>query len=240
MDLTDPFELDERHRAAVAAAMLSNPMRLSVVCAARSHLALLALAQGICRPAVVTGLVTTQAEALERVQRQPAGLLICTDQLEQGSGVALVAEARRAVADLRVLMILSERLPDPRGALRAGSHAILVESELGETSSPLCLALEAAAAGLTYTSPRVERLLAELQADATEDGMAQLTRREEEVLTLIISGCTDREIAAHLSLSPQTVRGYAKDIRRKFGARSRVELLGRALRKALGRRERLR
>ena len=220
--------------------MFSSGMRLTVVCAAHSHLALLALAQGVCRPAVVTGLVTTQAEALERLGRQPPGLLICTDRLEQGSGFALVAEALRAISDLGVLMILSERLPDPRRALRAGSHAILVESELGGTSSPLCRAIEAAASGLCYKSPQVERLLAEPEPEAMEAAMDRLTRREEEVLTLIISACTDREIAERLSLSPQTVRGYGKDIRRKFGARSRVELLGKALRRALGRRQRLR
>jgi DNA-binding CsgD family transcriptional regulator len=70
--------------------------------------------------------------------------------------------------------------------------------------------------------------------------MARLTPREEQLLTLIISGCSDREIALCLCLSPRRVRGYGKDIRRQFGARSPVELLGKALRNALGRRQRLR
>ena len=240
MDLTDQLDHEGRDRSQVGDGMRFAGMQMSCVAAARSRLALLAMAQGVCQATPVAGLVTTEAEALRRIAQHQAGLLICTDQLEQGSGSSLVAHALGQVPDLRVLMILCERLPDVRRAVEAGSHAVLLESDFGREGSPFHQALLAAASGQRYLSPAVELLLAQPQTDATEEGLARLTRREEEVLTLIISGFTDREIAEHLCLSPLTVRGYGKDIRRKFGARSRVELLGKALRRALGRRQHLR
>ena len=240
MDLTDQLTVEAATQRRIASSLRSRRFALSLVGAARSRLALLALAHAVQRPDLVKGLVTTPSEALQCLAQHRAGLLICTDQLEQGNGFALVADALRQCPELRVLVILSEHLPNGRRAVQAGCHAVLLESELGTQGQPLTRAFLAAASGLPYRSPAVERLLAE-PADATDEGsMARLTPREEEVLTLIISGCTDREIAQRLSLSPQTVRGYGKDIRRKFGARSRVELLGKALRKAMGRRQRLR
>lgn len=51
-----------------------------------------------------------------------------------------------------------------------------------------------------------------------------LTWREVEVLKLIHSGLQDKEIAAQLELSVQTVPSYKKNIREKTGCRSKIEL----------------
>ena len=224
----------------VASWLLSSGMRLRFVCAARSRLALLAFVQTFRRPQLLVGIVTTEAEALQRIGAHQAGMLICTDQLEEGDPFALVASARSLVPDLRVTMILCQSPPDVSRALAVGVDALVLDQELGGEDQPLNRALVAASSGRRYMSAGVEQALKLRPKEASEEPMARLTPREEEVLTLIISGCTDREIAERLSLSPQTVRGYSKDIRRKFGARSRVELLGKALRKAMGRRQRLR
>jgi DNA-binding NarL/FixJ family response regulator len=240
VDLTEQLVLEARNNRRLEAELDASGPSSGVVGAARSHLGLLALAQALPSPSWLRGLVTTQSEALRCLADQQAGLLICSDQLEQGNGFALVAEALRQVPDLRVLMILSERPPNGRRAVQVGCTAVILEAELGTESQPLSQALQATASGVPYRSAAVERLLAAPANTADADSMARLTPREEEVLTLIISGCTDVEIAQRLCLSPQTVRGYGKDIRRKFGARSRVERLGKALRNAMGRRQRLR
>lgn len=239
MDFTDSLKEFEPNRRMVASWLLSSGIRQRFVCAAGSRLALLAIVQAFHRPGVVVGAVTGQADALVRIQRHQPGLLICTDQLEDGNGYALVAEARVLVPDLRVMIILTARQPDVARALALDVHGLILESDIGLPERHGARAMIAAATGRRYHSPAAEALLA-LPREESSEPQAQLTPREQEVLTLIISGCTDREIAERLSLSPQTVRGYSKDIRRKFGARSRVELLGKALRKAMGRRQRLR
>jgi DNA-binding CsgD family transcriptional regulator len=60
--------------------------------------------------------------------------------------------------------------------------------------------------------------------------LAGLTPRERDVATLVVDGMTDREIAAHLSLSRHTVGQYTGQIYRKLAVRSRGELIALLLR----------
>jgi DNA-binding CsgD family transcriptional regulator len=53
----------------------------------------------------------------------------------------------------------------------------------------------------------------------------QLTRRETEVLSLILDGCSAGEIAEMLALSEHTVQGYFKRLLLKTGARNRVSMV---------------
>ena len=50
-----------------------------------------------------------------------------------------------------------------------------------------------------------------------------LSAREREVLTLIASGATNREIAERLYLSPHTVKEHASSLYRKLGVKNRAE-----------------
>jgi DNA-binding CsgD family transcriptional regulator len=56
-----------------------------------------------------------------------------------------------------------------------------------------------------------------------------LTRREEEVLQLLISGKTHSEIAAHLFISRHTAREHMVRIYAKLDVHSRSQLITRAI-----------
>jgi DNA-binding CsgD family transcriptional regulator len=71
-------------------------------------------------------------------------------------------------------------------------------------------------------------------ASSCLDGLTVLTRREKDVLQLLLEGQRVSSIARRLHLSPQTVRNHLKAIFRKLGAHSQVELIE-ALRPAFGR-----
>jgi two-component system response regulator DesR len=60
-----------------------------------------------------------------------------------------------------------------------------------------------------------------------------LSEREREVLDLIASGATNREIAARLYLSPHTVKEYTSALYRKLEVRNRAEAVQRAQRLGL-------
>jgi two-component system response regulator DegU len=61
-----------------------------------------------------------------------------------------------------------------------------------------------------------------------ESSTRLLTGREMEVLELIGAGATNREIADHLTLSPNTVKDHASTLFRKVHARNRAEAVIRA------------
>ncbi|MDH3299998.1 MAG: helix-turn-helix transcriptional regulator [Acidimicrobiia bacterium] len=59
-------------------------------------------------------------------------------------------------------------------------------------------------------------------SDSLEDETTPLTEREVEVLRLVAEGCTNRDIADRLTLSPHTVARHVSNIRAKLGASSRA------------------
>jgi DNA-binding NarL/FixJ family response regulator len=61
----------------------------------------------------------------------------------------------------------------------------------------------------------------------------RLSEREREVLDLIASGATNREIAAALHISPWTVKEYTGGVYRKLNVRNRTEAVQRAQRLGL-------
>lgn len=68
----------------------------------------------------------------------------------------------------------------------------------------------------------------------------KLTRREEEVLDLLLQGCANKKIAQQLRISGFTVRDHVSSLLCKYGVGSRMELiveigrLGKNLRRLAG------
>lgn len=64
-----------------------------------------------------------------------------------------------------------------------------------------------------------------------------LSRRERQILQLIVDGCTSKNIAHRLDISPCTVDTYIRRMFAKLGVGSRAELVAYALRYGLFRQE---
>jgi DNA-binding NarL/FixJ family response regulator len=92
----------------------------------------------------------------------------------------------------------------------------------------LLQAIRAAAAGGQYLdSALTARVTARLvgRADKVGKPAATLTEREAEVLRLIASGYSNKEIAARLSLSVKTVEAHKANAMRKLGLRGRIDIV---------------
>ena len=64
--------------------------------------------------------------------------------------------------------------------------------------------------------------------DVTPD---MLPRRLRQTLALLLEGQTEKQVAARLQLSPATVHQYVTALYRRFGVRSRAELMAQAIRR---------
>jgi pimeloyl-ACP methyl ester carboxylesterase/DNA-binding CsgD family transcriptional regulator len=73
----------------------------------------------------------------------------------------------------------------------------------------------------------------EPQPPTASDGAGDLTKRETEVLTLIASGLSDREIADRLVLSPHTVHRHVANLRTKLGLPTRAAAVAAATKRGL-------
>jgi non-specific serine/threonine protein kinase len=66
----------------------------------------------------------------------------------------------------------------------------------------------------------------------TDQGL--LSRREREVVTMVASGMTNKEIAQRLFIAERTAEGHVERIRNKLGVRSRTEVATWAVAHGLG------
>ncbi len=167
--------------------------------------ALAALAHAIAETALLEGDPDTAAEQLTRAVELHRNLDMPFEraQIELRAGVALTAAGERELG--------VERLVDAyRTARKLGARPLAAEA-----------AREVARLGESVTA----RLGSRAEADADAGG---LTRREREVVRLLVVGRTNREIAQELFLSTRTVDMHVRNILRKLDCRSRVEAAGRA------------
>jgi DNA-binding NarL/FixJ family response regulator len=128
------------------------------------------------------------------------------------------------------------RTTDARAALRAGALAVL------HPVAPLSLAIAAQVAteqGLIVLDPALlEQLLRDSADSADTSHSAQhtaarkdaLSPRENEVLKLIADGQSNKQIAATLRISENTVKFHSNSLMKKLGVQSRTEAVVRAAR----------
>ena len=65
--------------------------------------------------------------------------------------------------------------------------------------------------------------------DARQSNNQFLTGRERDVLSGLLAGSSDKEIARNLSLSEVTIKHHLKSLRSKLGARERTHAVCRAI-----------
>jgi len=64
---------------------------------------------------------------------------------------------------------------------------------------------------------------------ASEPGQKPLTKREREVLSLISEGCSNKQGALRMNISPRTFESHRAEAMRKLGARNTADLVRKAL-----------
>jgi two-component system response regulator NreC len=120
-------------------------------------------------------------------------------------------------------------------ALDAGVKGYVLAQEDVDTTAE---AIRSVHGGSTFISPLMASRLARDYLTRLQSGQGavryrQLSAREQEVLPLLASGGTDRDIAETLRVSPYTVATYRKRIMKKLDLHSKIELLKYALQRGL-------
>jgi DNA-binding NarL/FixJ family response regulator len=116
-----------------------------------------------------------------------------------------------------------------KAALAEGAAGYLLKDT---TPDDLAQAITVALSGAgNVLSPRAVRNMFDgppAQTEATRDDSAGhvaagLTRRESDVLQLLATGCSNREISRHLFLSEKTVKAHLAAVFRKLGVSNRTQ-----------------
>jgi Response regulator containing a CheY-like receiver domain and an HTH DNA-binding domain len=175
--------------------------------------------------------VGSAEEALGAVERQAPDLMMVDLQLPGMDGLACVQAARQMRPQLRALVLSS--LIDPLSLTRVRESGVEGYVEKNASPEELADALTTVATGHTYYSAKFAEVLLREGAKAQAVGKI-LSRREQEVLTLVLGGKTSREISELIGLSARTIEFHRGNVMAKLGAGNLAELVASAKRRGLG------
>jgi two-component system response regulator DesR len=133
----------------------------------------------------------------------------------QESGPDICERLHRVRPGVRVLLISGAGQISPAAAAACGADGFVAKDVRGVD---ILHAIRTVAAGRSAFS----------QAETGSGSGPGLSGREREVLALISTGSTNREIAAALHLSPHTIKEYVSAVYRKLEVRNRAEAVQRA------------
>jgi len=165
------------------------------------------------------------AEGLAAFLRHKPDVVIMDLQLGGGSGVEATAQLCREHPGARVLMFSSfARDEDVYRAIRAGALGYLQKAAPREE---LLQAVRSVAQGKRFLPADMAQRLAERL------GRPEPSARELEVLRLIAQGRGNKEIAAALKVSDETVKSHVSNIMQKLHAQDRAHAVTEAIRMGL-------
>lgn len=169
------------------------------------------------------------AGVLAQVRQHRPDVLMLDLGLPGVDGLEIMAALAREDLPTRVLVVTARLdATSVKTSLALGASGYLPKRE---DADALLTAVRRIAAGEVYVSPEVAALFdADIPGTTSADG---LTRREQEVLSLVGSGQSSKEIARQLGISDLTVRKHRENLCRKLGARNAPELVACALRLGL-------
>ena len=153
-------------------------------------------------------------EAIEQYRIHRPDVTLMDLQMPEMNGVEAMIAICGEFPDARII-VLTTYAGDVQvlRALKAGARAYLLKSLVRKD---LVETIRLVHAGKKRMLPEVAADLAE---HATDDA---LSSREIEVLRMIAGGNANKEIAAQLSITEETVKGHVKNIFNKLGANDRT------------------
>ena len=153
-------------------------------------------------------------EAVQQFRALKPDVTLMDIQMPEMNGLDAITAIRGEFPEARII-VLTTYAGDVQAlrALKAGARAYLLKNTLHKE---LLETIRAVHAGRKAISPEVTMELAE---HATDE---HLTPAELRVLRLIAQGNANKEIAAQLSLTEETVKGQVRNILAKLGAKDRT------------------
>ncbi|SDC94232.1 DNA-binding response regulator, NarL/FixJ family, contains REC and HTH domains [Mycolicibacterium neoaurum] len=184
----------------------------------------------------VVGQAVGAERALVVVAELDPDIVLCDVRMQGSSGLDLCLALRERDPDRKIVMLsVYEDEQYLFQALRVGASGYLLKSI---SSDELVRQLELAHRGQTAIDPgmaaRAADTAARLQRDEFWPGARQgLTQRESEILSYVVSGLSNRGIAAKLVIGEETVKTHLSSIYRKLGVGDRTGAVATALREGI-------
>jgi DNA-binding NarL/FixJ family response regulator len=154
------------------------------------------------------------------IDQQPHVLLLDI-RMPVMDGIATTQQLRSRFPQIRILILTTfDDDTDVAQAIRAGAHGYLLKDT---PSQDLATAIRSLHQGYSYLGPGLLAKAFTPAPPTMTPEVAELTAREQEILQLIGTGASNREIASQLFISERTVKNHVTNILSRLGLRDRTQ-----------------
>jgi DNA-binding NarL/FixJ family response regulator len=167
------------------------------------------------------------AEAAERLQ---PNLIILDPVIPNGLDLGLIDGIRQVCPDSHLVILSSAfELHGYRAAVRGDIHGYFLKDFAAHGNWLLAALMLIALASAIIVAPSVtgdpNRLpLKAVSGQVSGSDLDRLTEREPQVLTLVLQGLSDQQVAIQLSIALTTVETHVRNVSLKLGAQTRIHL----------------
>ncbi len=173
----------------------------------------------------VVGSASTGREGLEQYRQHQPDITLMDLRMPEMGGVEAIRTIRAEFPSAKIIVLSTyQGDEDIFRALEAGAVTYLLKDTLAEKMVGI---IREVAGGGRPILPEVAQRMTERMFQAA------LTNREIEVLQLLARGMRNKEIAAELRISEETVQGHVKKIMAKLSVHDRTEAVAVAIRRGI-------
>ncbi len=179
----------------------------------------------------VIATANTGREAIDICSKFQVDIIILDISMPELNGLEAARIIKRKAPETKIIILSmhNDRFYLQEALLAGADAFILKDSAFCE----IVQAIHAVRNKQKFFSDSIIRLLIDEPALLTPDRQRPLTKREKEILQLIVSGKTGKEIARIMQISYKTVDCHRQSLKRKLGAKTLTELTKVALQKKL-------
>jgi two-component system, NarL family, response regulator DegU len=174
----------------------------------------------------VVGKAANGNEALRLVQERHPHVLLLDLFMPEGNGFEVLRVLDREGSRVAsVVLTGSESQMDYLQVVRLGARGLVLK---GDPPTQLFSAIREVASGELWFPPDIAQGVLNAMAGETREekpgNIGRLSERERQIAQLVANGLRNRDIAAELKISENTVKRHLQSIFDKTGARDRLEL----------------
>lgn len=185
---------------------------------------------------IVVGEATDGQEALTIVASEKPDLLIVDIRMPHFTGIEVVEKIRQENTPLKIVVLsMHESEEYVLKSIKAGADGYLLK---GSSKEEFLKALHTVANGGKYFSGDISSILINQLTNGNEpldtekkrqlDEELVITKREKEILQLLLSGKGNKEIAEALEISKRTAEVHRFNLMKKLKVKNLIELANKA------------
>jgi DNA-binding NarL/FixJ family response regulator len=174
-------------------------------------------------------------ELIEQIDKHHPDMAILDISMPKMNGIETVSVLRERFSLVRILILtMHSQAQYFYQTISSGAHGYLLKDD---SDTELCAAIETVQQGKIYISPQlVSEVSGEMVSafrDQKESPLVKLTKREKQVLQMVVKGRTSKQMAETLCLSPRTVDHHRASLLKKFKMKKTVDLVNHVVRNSI-------